>query len=85
MNKPTIHDLVKILSRETGLPSREILDILRTPLHPRELRDEFAGQAMAALIVAPQDEWPENEQRGSVSLMAYEIAGAMLKAREVQS
>ncbi len=46
------------------------------------LRDYFAAKAMAALIVAPFEDWPTDiEGNESVSTAAYEMADAMLKER----
>ena len=47
-----------------------------------DLRDVFAGQAMAALIASPLDQWPEDILISSISEAAYELADAMLAARE---
>lgn len=48
------------------------------------VRDYFAAKAMEALIAAPLQDWPENiasKDQHSVSVRAYELADAMLKAR----
>ena len=45
------------------------------------LRDKFADSAMAALIQTPVDRWP-NCDSASLTACAYEMADAMLAARE---
>lgn len=46
----------------------------------RDLRDWFAGLAMQSFISDPRVEFPLDEQ--IVSLRAYEVADAMMEARE---
>lgn len=57
------------------------------------LRDYFAGQALAAIISTPSDANPVGsaaaayggDPTGHISSMAYELADAMLAARDAQS
>ena len=60
-------------------PESEDREVTSTP--GMTLRDYFAAKAMAVLIVAPMHEWPI-ESSPHVSVEAYAIADAMLKARE---
>lgn len=73
-NKPNIHDILENACEKFGLTMGEAMAIIKTPLHPRELRDEFAGRAAEYLA------W----NLGNTELCAkrcYEIADALLKAR----
>lgn len=44
------------------------------------LRDYFAGQALAGLIA--DREWYDTETASTIAMRAYELADAMLAARE---
>jgi hypothetical protein len=61
-------------------------DRVMKPLHPgMTLRDYFAGQVIAALLVAPGqigDEAWQNDDRAAT--WAYGLADAMLAAREAK-
>ena len=46
-----------------------------------ELRDWFAGQVMAAMIIAPKQPGVSRLEMDDMAKMAYEYAEAMLKAR----
>ncbi len=76
-NKPNIHDILEHTSKHFGLTMSEALAIMKTPLHPRGLRDEFAGQAMQAVIARGDD-----TNRPGMAEWSYAMADAMLKARE---
>lgn len=51
------------------------------------LRDYFAAKAMQTIFCpgGPLNEWPKWAETQNLAGRAYEIADAMLKAREVQS
>ena len=76
-DKPNIRDILENACKEFGLTMSEALAITKTPLHPRELRDEFAGKAMQGWAA---DSGVTTELGAK---WAYEMADAMLKAREV--
>jgi len=48
---------------------------------PIELRDWFAGHALAALIIAPRQPGVSRLEIPDMAKMAYEYSEAMLKAR----
>lgn len=77
-NKPNIHDVLENACEKFGLTIAEALAIMKTPLHPHGLRDEFAGKAMQGLMAQPSaHEWIEE----GIAEAAYRQADAMLKAR----
>jgi hypothetical protein len=48
---------------------------------PVELRDFFAGHALAALIIAPRQPGVSRLEMPDMAKMAYEYADTMLKSR----
>jgi hypothetical protein len=48
---------------------------------PIELRDWFAGHALAALIIAPRQPGVSRLEMPDMAKFSYEYADAMLKAR----
>jgi hypothetical protein len=83
-DKPNIRDILENACKEFGLTMSEALAIMKTPLHPRELRDEFAGKALRIAWNAYNGGYtgqPELVEQ-SIAHHAYQIADAMLKARE---
>jgi hypothetical protein len=48
---------------------------------PIELRDLFAGQVLAAMIVAPKQPGVTRLEMDDMAKMSYQYAEAMLKAR----
>lgn len=81
--KPTILEALHHLSEHFGLSLTEVRELLRTPLHPHDLRDTFAGQAMQSLAVAAQDESVTGLENMAADMAraCYTIADAMLEAR----
>jgi hypothetical protein len=75
-SKPNIHDILKNACEKFGLTMGEALAITKTPLHPRELRDDFAGKAMASVIARGDD-----TNRPGMAEWSYAMADVMLKAR----
>ena len=75
MGAPTLIEAVNHLREHFGLTMAETISVLRTPLHPRELRDEFAMAALSGAIgtwvLTPED----------AACAAYAFADAMLGAR----
>ena len=76
-DKPNIRDILENACKEFGLTMSEALAIMKTPLHPRELRDEFAGKAMQSVIARGDD-----TNRPGMAEWSYAMADAMLKARD---
>ncbi len=83
--KPTIHDAVAHLADHYGMPKSEVLALLRVPVllrapvHPHGMRDEFAGRAMQAIVSTV----PHLEQvrPADVAFEAYYYADAMMAER----
>lgn len=73
--KPTLTEAVNHLREHYGLSMPEVLGLLRTPLHPAGLRDEFAGRA---LIGAMSRGWRNPSE---VAKEAFAAADAMMEAR----
>jgi len=44
MSKITARDIAKVAAAHYGVPTTEILAIMKTPTNPATLRDEFAVQ-----------------------------------------
>lgn len=79
-SKPNIHDILENACEKFGLTMGEAMAITKTPLHPRELRDEFAGQAMQGLLAQSQGTALGSRVEAAAEY-AYAMADAMLKAR----
>jgi hypothetical protein len=75
---PTIHDVIALVRDRYGLTMAEALKIMKTPLHPLELRDQFAGQALAGVTGNPVTGC---NSPGDFAHWAYRCADAMLKER----
>lgn len=84
MSKPTAQDIIRLASLHYGLPMAEILEIVKTPTHPSTLRDEFAGKALPVAWHAYDQGYTGDPECVELSIAhhAYQIADAMLKARE---
>lgn len=88
MKTPTTLEAVDLVAERFGMSRTEVCHLLRTPTHPREMRDDFARRAMQGLIVTtaswadlgytPKDGLSIAE---NYAVHAYEIADAMLEAR----
>jgi hypothetical protein len=76
MSKPTVHQVLEHVMEHYGLTRAQALVIMRTPLHPHDLRDEFAGCALAGLCAGP-DSYTSKE----LAVTSYQIADEMLAAR----
>jgi len=74
--KPNNLQMIGHLSHHFGMPMHQVIEVLKMPTHPRELRDEFA---MAALPWVLEAHPSTTFARG-----AYGIADAMLAARTAQ-
>lgn len=77
---PKTLDVVNLIREHYGLSMQEVLDVIHTPLHPRELRDEFAMQALNG-IMACFHEFKGAGDKASRCRLAYAYADAMLEAR----
>ena len=73
MTKPTVKDLLDHLQQHYDLPMLEVIGIMRTPTHPKGLRDELA---MAALPLCGG-----HVVAGDTAREAYAIADALLEVR----
>lgn len=80
---PTAIDIARMASEHYGIPATEVLSIMKTPMSPASLRDEFAGRAMQTLLSTEytseqvsSEGWPRE-----LAHEAYWIADAMLTAR----
>lgn len=76
-NNPTVGDCLDLIRKHWDLTLNEAIAIIRAPVHPRTLRDEFAGLAMQAnrSRLSTYESWED------LAVDAYEIADAMLKVR----
>lgn len=64
-------------------PAFPVLDLSKTQCHGMSLRDYFAAKAMQALLHACADAGQSDERvLGTIPSAAYQMADAMLKARE---
>lgn len=73
--KPTVQEVRNHLREHYDLTAAELQELLRTPLHPGGLRDEFAGKAMQAIISLGVYSTSDCAEE------AYLYAGAMLDVR----
>lgn len=76
--KPTIKDVVDLIRDRYGLSMSEALELLRTPIHPRELRDEFAMRALTGIVSNPESGC---NSTSDLAHYAYQCADSMLKER----
>lgn len=70
---PTPLDAAKVVADHFGVTVHEAIGVMRTPLHPKTLRDEFA----AAAWQMQDPTYPRSARAG----WAYEDADALLAAR----
>lgn len=77
MSTPTLRDVITLVSERYGLPLGDVVALLKAPLHPKGLRDEFALGAMQGLLASEV-----NAPAEVFASRAYMVADAMLKARE---
>lgn len=75
---PTIREVIDLVRDRYGLTMAETLKILKTPLHPLELRDQFAGQALAGVTANPDTGC---NSPSDFAHWSYRCADAMLKER----
>jgi len=75
---PSIQDVIALIRDRYGLSMAETLKILKTPLHPQGLRDQFAGQALAGVTSNPESGC---NSTSDLAHWAYRCADAMLKER----
>lgn len=87
--KPTLREVIDHVREHYGLSMEETIALLRTPLHPTGLRDEFAGRALQGIcsgpghfdrLVAAASENMVSPQV-AVASAAYSLADAMLTER----
>lgn len=86
MPKPTVKEIRDHIREHFGLTMLELVEVLNTPLHPSGMRDEFAGQAMQALINGQTDTHRTDRLDGvlgfsKIAQASYAAADAMLEAR----
>lgn len=79
--KPTIHEVISHVAEHYGITKSEAMEIMRTPTHPKTMRDDFAKSAMQGLLSdLPKSMYGLNWESNVVS-GAYRIADAMLQER----
>lgn len=75
--KPNNLQMISHLAHHFGMPMRQVIEALKVPTHPRELRDEFALAALPWVL--------EAHPSATFARGAYGIADAMLAARTAQA
>jgi hypothetical protein len=78
MPKPTTHEALGLIREHYGLTMAEAQNLMKAPLHPRTVRDEFAGQALTAALMNRQ---LAELSYGERAEFCYRQADAMLGAR----
>lgn len=89
MKEPTTHELITHASEHYGITKLRARELMRIPVHPYELRDDFAGKAMQAMTTDMQRAISIKETARKhgisfseeVALQSYDIADGMLKER----
>ena len=76
MTAPTLIEVTNHLREHYSLTMAELLKIMRTPMNPAGMRDEFAVAALPAIIGHA-----EFETCLQCAEIAYAYADAMLEAR----
>lgn len=76
MTKPTIIEVVHTIAEHYGLTHGQALEIMRTPTHPSELKDDFAKAAMVGVMA-----WGYHDPN-DIARLSYDVAKAMLKVRK---
>lgn len=79
MKDITIHEVIALVAGHYGVTKTDAMEIMRTPTHPKTMRDDFAKSAMQGYL-ARNDSFYQNID--SVSSYAYKVADSMLKERE---
>lgn len=85
--KPDAAIIRQHLQEHYGLTLAQVIDVLRTPLHPAGMRDEFAAQMMPAAFMGAMSELAANPDRSDRLTMfkwaerTYQMADAALLAR----
>lgn len=74
--EPSKVEVIELVRQHYGLSLPQAVRLMNTPLHPHELRDDFAGRAMTTLITQMSNPHPKD-----VAEWAYDYADAMLAAR----
>lgn len=78
MNKPTLIEAVNHLREHYGISQADVLNLLRTPMHPRDLRDDFAKAAITGTLPGAA---VGNDRTKEYAEWAYKMADAMLEVR----
>ncbi len=86
MTQPTQKEIIEHAREHFGISGKQVVQIMRIPTHPDELRDKFAMMTISS-VLAPN---PVTGQFALVSdfeacaITAYKMADAMLKARSMK-
>ena len=78
MTTPTVFEAIDHLAEHYGLTREQARNLIRTPLHPVTLRDQFAGQALSTAMANEELAVLTYAERAE---FCYRQADAMLAAR----
>lgn len=85
--KPDAKAMREHLSEHYGLTMGQLHDLLRTPVHPADMRDEFAAQILPVAFMGAMSELTSAPHMADELIMfnwakrAYQMADAALVAR----
>ncbi len=71
---PTVRELIDHVQEHYGLTQTEVLDLIRTPVHPKTLRDEMAMHVAPALFTI-------GVSTDYIASESYKLADSMLQQR----
>ena len=86
MTEPTQKEIIEHVKEHFGISGKQVLQIMKTPTHPDDLRDKFAMMSISSVLAV-------HPITGQVALVsdfdacaevAYKMADAMLKARSME-
>lgn len=86
MTQPTQKEIIGHIKEHFGISGEQVLQIMRTPTHPYDLRDRFAMMTISS-VLAPNPVTGRSALVGdfeACSITAYKMADAMLEARSVE-